>query len=73
MTLTTVPITDDLLRGALELEPTDRGLVAGLGAAGRSDVLAALLVYRLIYYLLPFVVLFIPALMAMRRQSGRGR
>ena len=48
-------------------------LVAGLGAAGRSDVLAALLVYRLIYYLLPFVVLFIPALMAMRRQSGRGR
>ena len=42
-------------------------LVAGLGAAGRSDVLAALLVYRAIYYLLPFVLLFIPALLLMRK------
>ena len=31
-------------------------IVAGLGAAGRSDVLAALLVYRAVYYLLPFVL-----------------
>ncbi|MFT6677308.1 MAG: phosphatidylglycerol lysyltransferase [Sulfitobacter sp.] len=31
-------------------------LIAGLGAAGRSDVLAALLLYRLIYTLLPFLV-----------------
>ncbi len=31
-------------------------LIAGLGAAGRSDVLAALLLYRLIYTLLPFLI-----------------
>jgi len=31
-------------------------LIAGLGAAGRSDVVAALLLYRLIYTLLPFLV-----------------
>jgi phosphatidylglycerol lysyltransferase len=31
-------------------------LVAGLGAAGRSDVLAALVMYRLIYTLMPFLV-----------------
>lgn len=31
-------------------------LIAGLGAAGRSDVLAAILLYRLIYTVLPFVV-----------------
>ncbi len=29
-------------------------MIAGLGAAGRSDVLAALLLYRLIYTILPF-------------------
>jgi phosphatidylglycerol lysyltransferase len=31
-------------------------LIAGLGASGRSDVLAALLIYRLIYTVLPFVI-----------------
>lgn len=31
-------------------------LIAGLGAAGRSDVLAALVLYRLAYTLLPFLV-----------------
>ncbi|MEO8531866.1 MAG: phosphatidylglycerol lysyltransferase domain-containing protein, partial [Deltaproteobacteria bacterium] len=31
-------------------------LIAGLGAGGRSDVLAALLLYRVIYFLLPFLV-----------------
>ncbi|WP_323038125.1 bifunctional lysylphosphatidylglycerol flippase/synthetase MprF [Pararhodobacter sp.] len=31
-------------------------LIAGLGAAGRSDVLAALLLYRLIYSILPFAI-----------------
>lgn len=31
-------------------------LIAGLGAAGRSDILAALVMYRLIYMLLPFTV-----------------
>lgn len=31
-------------------------MIAGLGAAGRSDVLAALVLYRLIYTLLPFLV-----------------
>lgn len=30
-------------------------LIAGLGAGGRSDVLAALVVYRVVYFLLPFV------------------
>lgn len=31
-------------------------IIAGLGAAGRSDVLAALVLYRLIYTLLPFMI-----------------
>lgn len=31
-------------------------IIAGLGATGRSDVLAALLLYRLIYTILPFAV-----------------
>jgi phosphatidylglycerol lysyltransferase len=31
-------------------------VVAGLGAGGRPDVLAALVLYRVIYYLLPFLV-----------------
>lgn len=31
-------------------------IIAGLGAAGRSDVLAALLLYRAVYTLLPFLV-----------------
>ena len=31
-------------------------IIAGLGAAGRSDVLAALLLYRLVYTILPFIV-----------------
>jgi phosphatidylglycerol lysyltransferase len=31
-------------------------VIAGMGASGRSDVLAALLLYRLVYTLLPFVL-----------------
>ncbi|MDN5785854.1 hypothetical protein [Pseudorhodobacter sp.] len=31
-------------------------IIAGLGAAGRSDVLAALLLYRMIYTILPFLI-----------------
>lgn len=31
-------------------------IIAGLGAAGRSDVLASLLLYRLIYTVLPFAI-----------------
>ena len=31
-------------------------LIAGLGASGRSDVLAALLLYRLVYTILPFLI-----------------
>ncbi|MCL6282208.1 bifunctional lysylphosphatidylglycerol flippase/synthetase MprF [Ruegeria sp. 2012CJ41-6] len=31
-------------------------VIAGLGAAGRSDVLAALVLYRLIYTLMPFAI-----------------
>ncbi|TPW31946.1 bifunctional lysylphosphatidylglycerol flippase/synthetase MprF [Pararhizobium mangrovi] len=31
-------------------------MMAALGASGRADVLAALMVYRIIYYVLPFVV-----------------
>ncbi len=31
-------------------------IIAGLGASGRSDMLAALLLYRLIYSILPFVI-----------------
>ncbi|MGI9401346.1 MAG: bifunctional lysylphosphatidylglycerol flippase/synthetase MprF [Rhizobiaceae bacterium] len=31
-------------------------MIAGLGAAGRSDVLAALLLYRVIYFVLPFLI-----------------
>lgn len=31
-------------------------IIAGLGAAGRSDVLAALLLYRMVYTLLPFLL-----------------
>lgn len=34
----------------------EAALIAGLGASGRSDVLAALLLYRLVYSLLPFLV-----------------
>ena len=31
-------------------------IIAGLGATGRSDVLAALVLYRVIYYVLPFAI-----------------
>ncbi len=31
-------------------------MIAGLGAAGRSDVLAALLLYRVIYFVVPFLI-----------------
>jgi phosphatidylglycerol lysyltransferase len=31
-------------------------IIAGLGAAGRSDVLASLVLYRVIYYVLPFAI-----------------
>ena len=34
-------------------------VIAGLGAAGRSDMLAALLLYRMIYFVLPFYLLFL--------------
>ena len=34
----------------------EASIIAGLGAGGRSDVLAALLLYRLIYTLLPFLL-----------------
>jgi phosphatidylglycerol lysyltransferase len=34
----------------------EASLIAGLGAAGRSDVLAALLLYRLVYTVAPFLV-----------------
>lgn len=34
----------------------EAGMIAGLGAAGRSDVLAALLLYRLIYFVVPFAI-----------------
>ncbi|MCQ0093507.1 bifunctional lysylphosphatidylglycerol flippase/synthetase MprF [Roseovarius sp. M141] len=34
----------------------EAAIIAGLGAAGRSDVLASLLLYRLIYTILPFVI-----------------
>lgn len=34
----------------------ETAIIAGLGAAGRPDVLAALLLYRLVYTVLPFVV-----------------
>lgn len=34
----------------------EAAIIAGLGAAGRSDVLAALLLYRLVYTVLPFAM-----------------
>lgn len=34
----------------------EASMIAGLGAAGRSDVLAALLLYRFIYNIVPFLV-----------------
>lgn len=34
----------------------EAAIVAGLGAGGRSDILAALTLYRLIYYVLPFTI-----------------
>jgi phosphatidylglycerol lysyltransferase len=34
----------------------EASIIAGLGAGGRSDVLAALLLYRMIYTMLPFLV-----------------
>ena len=34
----------------------EAGIVLGLGASGRSDVLAALVLYRLIYTVLPFAI-----------------
>lgn len=36
--------------------PFEATIIAGLGAGGRSDVLAALVLYRLIYTVMPFVV-----------------
>lgn len=50
-------------------------VMAGLGAGGRSDMLAALTLYRVIYYVLPFAitVLVMAAgfLAARRAQAGR--
>ena len=34
----------------------EAALLAGLGLAGRPDVLAALILYRLVYYLVPFAL-----------------
>lgn len=46
-------------------------MIAGLGAAGRSDVLAALLIYRVIYTILPFLVATVglSVMMALRRRD----
>ena len=47
-------------------------MIAGLGAAGRSDVLAALLIYRLIYTVFPFLVatLGLSVMMALKRRQA---
>ena len=47
-------------------------MMAGLGAGGRSDVLAALLVYRMVYYVVPFLVtvLAFAVLSALRAAPG---
>lgn len=49
-------------------------LIAGLGASGRSDVIAALLLYRLVYTFLPFAVasLSIAVAWAMTRRQQIG-
>jgi phosphatidylglycerol lysyltransferase len=51
-------------------------IIAGLGAAGRSDVLAALLLYRVIYTIVPFIVaavgLGLMAAIARRRELTGG-
>ncbi|MCA8867927.1 MAG: bifunctional lysylphosphatidylglycerol flippase/synthetase MprF [Rhodobacteraceae bacterium] len=51
-------------------------MIAGMGAAGRSDVLAALLLYRVIYTILPFALaasgLGVAAGLARRRELGGG-
>jgi len=50
-------------------------IIAGLGAGGRSDVLAALLLYRLIYYLFPFLIAVtgLVASVAVARRHAAGR
>ncbi|MCU0906334.1 MAG: bifunctional lysylphosphatidylglycerol flippase/synthetase MprF [Rhodobacteraceae bacterium] len=54
----------------------EAAMVAGLGAAGRPDVLAALLLYRLLYGVLPFAVaatgLGVLTLLQERRQLSAG-
>ncbi|CAD0183249.1 Phosphatidylglycerol lysyltransferase [Ruegeria sp. THAF57] len=49
-------------------------LIAGLGASGRSDVIAALLLYRLVYTFLPFAIaslsIAVASAMTHRRRIG---
>ncbi|WOI57987.1 bifunctional lysylphosphatidylglycerol flippase/synthetase MprF [Palleronia sp. LCG004] len=50
-------------------------MIAGLGAGGRADVLAALVLYRVIYYLVPFLcaVLGLAAVWGGARRESAGR
>jgi phosphatidylglycerol lysyltransferase len=50
-------------------------MIAGLGAAGRSDMLASLLVYRVIYFFVPFVIAALGLCIAwgLSRRKGLGR
>ena len=50
-------------------------IIAGLGAGGRSDILAALALYRAVYYLLPFTIaaISLAGFWAYRRSRGTGR
>ena len=43
-------------------------LLAALGLAGRADVLASLILYRVVYYLVPFAVLWIAVVVATLRE-----
>lgn len=53
----------------------EAAMIAGLGAAGRSDVLAALLLYRLVYTVLPFAsaALGLAVLWAVGKRDTFGR
>tara|TARA_R110002167_G_scaffold121791_3_gene300188 strand:- start:169 stop:2760 length:2592 start_codon:yes stop_codon:yes gene_type:complete len=46
-------------------------LVAGLGATARPDVLASLVLFRLIYYLLPFCIVAVTAAVLWISNSGK--
>lgn len=45
-------------------------IVAALGAGGRSDVLAALVLYRIVYYLVPFAVLCLASAVLWSRKAA---